>query len=167
MMSIPALALVCVFALSASAVAPPTSGSVPVQGCNGCLGNASSASASGGSCGGMLTITVNVISGQCKFLGGEEVGEVQCRSIKNCLPVVTRTWAGMPPASGLDFCVDLAGSMLCLNPKPNTGGGSGADTRPSTAMICSDDPENTRTYTISSGSCGLVASAQAKCTGCE
>lgn len=145
----------------------PLAPAAAAQACTGCTGIGGSASASGGTCGGLVTITVNVQDGSCKILSGEEPGDIQCRPTRSCVPTVTRTWSGLAPATPLDFCVVLQGETLCVNPKPSSGSGTGNDTRPSSSMGCKGEPSNTRSFTVGSSSCGLFASAQAMCSSCE
>src|SRR5262245_22573159 len=104
------------------------------QSCTGCEGTANSATVSGGSCGGIVSITVTVLNGHCKVLSGEEPGDIQCRPNRRCVPNVTRAWTGLDAGSLLDFCVVLNNERLCVFPNPSAGIGTGVDTRPSAAM---------------------------------
>ena len=40
--------------------------------CTGCIGAGGTASASGGTCGGMITITVEVEPGTCRWIGSDD-----------------------------------------------------------------------------------------------
>jgi hypothetical protein len=148
-------------------VAPSPKLPLPAQSCTGCVGTGDSDSDSGGSCDGLVQITVTVAPGHCKVLSGEEPGDIQCRPNRNCVPTITRTWTGLEPGSVMDFCVVLNGERLCLYPKPTAGNGSGSDNRPSATIECSDDPANARSYSVESPSCGLFATAQGKCSACN
>lgn len=147
-------------------LAPSPRRVAPVQ-CTGCMGIGGAASASGGNCGGLVTVTVTVANGNCKVLMGEEPGDILCRSSRSCMPTVLRTWSGLTPNTELDFCVQLHGEELCLQPKPTSGAGSGSDTRASASMTCTDDPAATRSFSIKSPSCGLFASAEGRCSACD
>lgn len=151
---------------SAAPSAPQLSGAA--SGCDGCAGSGGSSASSGGSCGSaMVSITVTVTSGKCKWVLGE-LEDLSCGQARGCVPQVTRSWSGMGANSPLDFCVQIEDDLLCLSPAPNAGvTGSGSDSRASAAMGCSNSSANTRSYSVSSPTCGLTASAQAGCTGCN
>jgi hypothetical protein len=142
---------------------------LPVDtGCVGCEGTGGTATASGGSCGGTVTIAVVMIDGACKWTLGGEPGELFCQQITGCLPEITRSWSGLPSNSVLDFCVELEGQELCLNPKPMAGpSGSGSSTRNSARQDCSNDAGNTRLYSVQSDACGLMAAAESRCSACD
>lgn len=139
----------------------------PGTGCSGCVGSGSASSSSGGTCGGMVSITVTMTPGKCRWVIGE-LEDLSCRQAKGCVPEISRSWSGLTPNSELDFCIQLEQDELCLAPKPSAGiAGSGSDTRSSAAIACSDDPANARTFSIRSDSCGLSASATTACSGCS
>ena len=142
---------------------------LPVDtGCVGCEGTGGTSTASGGSCGGTVTIDVLMIDGSCKWTLGTEPGEFFCMQIQGCLPKITRSWSGLPPNSVVDFCVELEDQELCLNPKPLAGpSGSGSSVRYSARQDCSDDAANTRLYSVKSEACGLVAAAESRCSACN
>jgi hypothetical protein len=148
-------------------VSPSPRPPLRTQTCTGCVGSANSATVSGGSCGGLVSIQVNVQSGHCKVLSGEEPGDIQCRPSRNCVPTISRSWAGLEPWSDLDFCVVLNGQRLCVFPKPTAGPGAGSESRDSAAMECSSEPSNARWYSIESPSCGLFATAKGECSACN
>lgn len=156
-----AIAIAALFLVSPSARHPP------VQSCTGCTGIGSAASASGGNCDGLVTVTVTVGDGHCKVLNGEEPGDIHCKPNRNCVPTISRTWTGLDPGSVVDFCVVLNGERLCAFPKPTSGNGAGSDNRPSASMECTDDPALVRWYSVESPSCGLFATAQGKCSACN
>jgi len=153
------LALLCLSLLCLSGGARPAP-----QGCGGCAGNGGSGTASGGACGGMVSISVTVAPGTCKWTA-DEFGVLNCRGTLGCLPTVTRTWNHLPPSIPLSFCVTLpVEGQLCLEPPPSSGSGSGVDARVSAPIPCGSA---TRTFTIRVPGCGLEASAQASCSSCN
>lgn len=163
----PLIAVVASLFLLAAPTPPSAQLSGPGFGCTGCVGSGSSSSSSGGACGGMLSISVTVTSGKCRWSIGE-LDDISCRQVKGCVPEVTRSWSGLTPSSPLDFCVQLGEDLLCLEPKPSTGSsGTGEDTRGSAPLGCSDDPGNGRTFSVSSAVCGLAAAATTQCSGCS
>lgn len=151
------LSLLC---LSAPALHAP-------QGCGGCRGNGGSGTASGGSCGGVVSISVTIEKGTCKWITEEDDGIPACRQVQGCLPIVTRTWAGLPPELPLDFCVELMPEgLMCLSPQPTSKTGAGIDpSRASARMPCENGA--TRTFLIRAPDCGLEAAAQATCSSCS
>ncbi len=155
------LALLIPFGMPAPAVAPVP---VPVVQCNGCTGMGGSNSASGGTCGGFVSINVVVNSGKCKWFFSPD-WMITCRQIYGCTPQVDRSWSGLDPGSTLDFCITTGDETMCLDPKPvASSGGSGSDSRPSSSLLCQDG--GTRTYSVASPSCGLSASATGSCSSC-
>lgn len=138
------------------------------QGCSGCAGSGSSASASGGSCGsGYVSISVTVYSGRCKLFQTWDPPVLGCEAFRPCKPQVTRTWSGLAPGSALDFCVTIGDDTLCLEPQPSAGSsGGGSDSRDSAEMQCSDDPGDSRSFSVQAPGCGLSASVSATCSGC-
>jgi len=138
--------------------------SAELQGCVGCRGAGGSGSSSGGTCDGMVSVMVQVEDGHCRWYLGVEPGVIDCRQYQGCKPTVTRSWSSLDPGTGLDFCVVVGGTRLCLEPKPGSGDGSGSDTRDSATLPCNGD---TRRFTVSAPDCGLEASAEASCSRCQ
>jgi hypothetical protein len=164
-MLIKSLILSSLVGLLVSVASPPASAT---QGCIGCIGSGGTASASGGTCGsGFVSITVTVASGRCRWFRGIDPEIIECIQFRPCVPQVTRTWSGLSPGSALDFCVTVGDDTLCLSPTPAVGpSGGGSDARDSAAMGCSDDPDDTRSFSITSASCGLSASVNGSCSAC-
>lgn len=137
--------------------------------CNGCTGSGATASASGGSCGsGFVSITVTVFNGKCKVFQSWDPPLIGCAQMRPCTPQVNRSWSGLSPGSDLEFCVTVGNDQLCLTPPPTVGpSGGGSDQRDSAEMGCTDDPNGSRSFSISSPSCGLSASVNGSCSGCN
>lgn len=133
------------------------------QGCDGCFGAGGGGSASGGTCGGMIDITVTVADGKCKWAAVDSAFLFHCKQISGCETSVTRSWQGLPPNVPLDFCVDPGvGQLFCLQDPPTSGSGSGSDARDSLTMQCKNGSYQ---WTMSAG-CGLAASALGTCSRC-
>jgi hypothetical protein len=152
------LVVVCLFSgRTDGAPSPATSG------CSGCGGAGGSSTASGGTCGGFLSIFVAVGGGRCRWYGTPDPLFLSCFQSRPCEPAVTRTWTGLDPNTPLEFCLTLGGETFCLeNPVSSGSTGSGSDSRDSVNLGCGSGT----TFTVSSASCGLSASAQASCMAC-
>lgn len=148
------------------APAAPSASPLPDTACVGCQGAGGGlATASGGSCGGSVSISVTMQPGTCKFVMTSEFGLFDCRPVKGCKPTVARSWSGLAAGSELDFCLTLEGQKFCLVNPPSAGTGSGSDTRDSASMTC--DSGTSRTFSIESASCGLFAATQTTCSSCD
>src|SRR5262245_55135374 len=159
----PAFTLLLLLALSLSAPAAPFR-----QTCSGCIGSGTSAAVSAGLCGGTVSVSVSVTNGSCKWVISED-GIVSCRQIQPCNSVVTRTWSNLTPGSALQLCVN-GGSEgeMCLPSVQDAGPlGAGVDVRLTNPINCKDDGSSTRAFSVTSPSCGLSASAEAKCSACR
>lgn len=142
----------------------PSSPSVTQVSCGGCVGAGASGSASGGTCGGSVGITVVVMKGKCKWIGDPGTGDIYCGKKDPCTPSVTRNWMDLPPNSDLEFCVTVGQETLCLDEPPDAGAsGSGEDTRESAPLACGAST----TFSVKNPRCGLIASASANCSSCE
>jgi hypothetical protein len=121
----PALALLTLALLALAAPAASFR-----QTCSGCIGSATSASASGGLCGGTVSVSISVTNGTCKWVISED-GIVCCRQILPCNSVVTRTWSNLTPGSALELCVTSAAEGRLCVPSVKDAGllGAGIDTR--------------------------------------
>jgi len=160
-----ALAMTTVLSGAPASSASPAAA---VPQCAGCSGGGGSSSASGGSCGGFVSVSVTMTSGRCRVFHFYEPWSVACASTQGCTPTVQRSWSGLTPGSVIDFCVGVGQEVLCLDPKPVVGSsGAGSDSRSSSPMSCSNDPAGSRSFSVSSASCGLSAAASASCTGCS
>ena len=134
-------------------------------GCDGCIGVGGTSSASGGTCGGAVTITVTVERGMCRWFWGEEPDLLLCMQTRPCKPKVTRTWSGLPADSSVDHCVIIGGEKLCLSPKPSAGpSGSGSSVRDGPNMSCTGIGT---IFTVESTACTLTASVTATCSQCS
>jgi hypothetical protein len=139
----------------------------PQDACTGCIGVGGTASASGGSCGGLVVITVQVEHGKCRWAATDDPLYYECRQIKPCKPTITRTWSGLPPDTPVDHCVVVGGERFCLSPKPSSGAdGSGTSVRTGPSLDCSDDPADQLTFTVESATCELAAQVTASCSVC-
>jgi hypothetical protein len=144
--------------------APQATAAVP-QTCAGCVGSGGSTAVSGGTCSGLVTISVTVTEGKCRWFLGYEDWILRCGQQKGCTPEITRSWSGMPANSALDLCVTIGPDVLCLQPPLSAGGsGEGQDSRNSASVACSD--LSSPTYSIGSPSCGISASVTAYCSKC-
>lgn len=140
--------------------------------CSGCIGTGATASASGGSCSGaQVSVSVTMVSGSCAWVYDSPTSLPDCEQRRGCEVTVERSWNNLPAESTVDLCIRLSPGepLLCLGKHGVSAGptGSSSDARPSPTMECSDDASNTRSYSITSGECGLTATAQVTCSGCN
>ena len=95
------IARVLACGLIASFAAVPNAAAL--QSCSGCVGTGDSNSDSGGSCGGTVTIEVNVEPGKCRWFLSYEDWIPRCGQQKGCKPTVKRNCAGMSANTQLNF----------------------------------------------------------------
>lgn len=149
---------------------PPATSSPAPQGgtCFGCLGSGGGLAVSGYPGPATVSISVSMLPGTCHWLLGVEPDSLSCRQIVGCLPIVTRTWSGLPPNTPLEFCVTLATRELCLNAPAvtNSGSGTGSDEERESAPQACDDAR-TRLFSIECESCGLLAVTETHCSSCS
>ena len=135
--------------------------------CAGCVGAGGTASASGGTCGGMVSISVVVEPGQCRWIASDDELLFLCVQTLGCKTSVTRSWSGLPAGTKVDACVVVDGQELCLRPKiPGQSPVGNGESRPGPELKCSDD-SNGPTFTVEAASCGLTAEVTPTCTGCH
>lgn len=157
--------LCSILVLLATAPCYPTT-AMPVQYCTvGCEGSSGSGAGNGtGACTGeALTILASVTSGDCTPESwsppADPVGCIE----DPCQAVVTRSWTGLPPSSGMQFCVKLNGVQYCRTNPPNAGPtGSGSDVQNPTLNCGWTDFEFNFTT-----ACGTTASATESCKACR
>ena len=152
------------FALLATPLARPSS--APPQACVGCTGNGGTASASGGTCGGRVEISVTASNGQCKWFLTDEPLLFECKSTKGCETTIVRSWTGLPVGSIVEFCVELGDETLCLQKKNVVDGdGAGSSTRTGPSLPCKAGPGDL-TFQVESEPCGLMAEVTPTCSEC-
>ena len=163
-----AIVVLCLVDFSGEATAernkrPP----LPMPECEGCEGQSGSDSASGdGTCEGIITISVWVSDGSCiKMLVGEYPAfRYECVDVEPCHATISRTWTGIPAGVPMDFCVDPGSGNLCIEPKPDSGSGTGSDHKDYDMQCGWDD----WTWSFSVPSCGgMSASVTGGCSSCD
>jgi len=138
----------------------------PLDNCAGCVGAGGSASSSGGTCGGMVSISVVVESGECHWMPGDDELLFECLQKKGCKTTVTRSW-DLPTETKVDACVVLNDDKLCLKPRtPGASLGNG-EPRDGPILPCSDDAGDGLTFSVEAPECGLAAEVHATCTACQ
>jgi len=152
--------MAALLALASSFLSFVASQPARIPDCPGCVGAGGGGSVSGGGC--MISLTVDVDNGQCKWLADPDPNGLYCRQVMGCLATVTANWSGLPPGEDMEGCATIGGVKYCVEPPPNTGNGSGTgtDTR---GMNCK--PNNPIEFSLSHGSCG-TATATAVCSEC-
>lgn len=154
------------FALLASFVPPaPAAAPAPPQACVGCLGAGGTGVSSGGTCAGIVSISVQTGSGQCKWFLTDEPLLFECRETVGCDTTIVRSWSGLPTGSVVEHCVKVGGESLCLKKKTLVDeDGGGGSTRTGPMLPCQE--ESMMTFQVASEDCGLSAEVTPTCSSC-
>jgi hypothetical protein len=154
-------------ALTLLALTLPFDDPQPAALCDGCVGTAFSAVASGGGCSGAsVSVSVTMISGACAWVYDSPTSGAECREQRGCEVTIERSWSNLPANSPIDICITLeaGGPTLCLGkPPPTSGSGSGSDIRTGPSLDCSG---GSRSFSLTSSACGLSATGTATCSAC-
>lgn len=130
----------------------------------GCEGSGGSGAGNGtGACTGQATtILATVTAGSCapEYYNppADPVGCIE----EPCSASITRSWTGVPPHTALKFCLILNGVTMCLTNPPDSGSGTGSDTRQNSLNCGWTDFKFTLTT-----ACGTNASATVSCAKCH
>lgn len=138
----------------------------PGQACSGCLGAGGTSSSSGGTCGGMVSIAIEVERGECGWYQEGDSLALDCRQKRGCSTTITRQWSDLPPGTGVEHGVFAGDERLHLTPAPESGSGADRTIRNGPVLDCGSDPSEELVFVIESKACSLSAQVRSTCSVC-
>ena len=133
------LGVVVTCVVLAAGSSEPAAVGCPGWECPDCDGDVGSMWAySDGTCGS-VSISAEMTDGDCHKFHTYPPGAAICVEREHCTATVTRTWTDVGANVPLGFCLTSHGQTRCLQDAPDSGTGTGQDTRVLSPMLCGFD----------------------------